>query len=147
MGYPLLGYPPARSDGGVPKVGYHPLLLQYPLARSDVGRVPPLGYPPLRAPPIRVPPPLDLARVPLPPAVNRLKTLPSLVVRTRSVNMHHSRQRSSPIYLRKGTQIYTHGCESGCHFDSTKNHGEFILTDSDSYSYIPVGLIGMCMQK
>ena len=50
-GTPPLGYPPARSDRGVPEMGYPPL--GYPLARSDGGYprwgTSPLGYLPARS--------------------------------------------------------------------------------------------------
>ena len=89
--YPPLGYPlSGQVWQGVPEVGYP-------------HQVPPPGYPPgqvrwgvpkgdtpLRVPPgwtwLRYPPPdWTWLGYPPPPGVNRLKTLPSLVLRTRSV--------------------------------------------------------------
>ena len=109
---PPPGYPLARSHRGVPEVGYPQVppgqvwwgvpKVGYPPARSDGGTqggAPPVGLPP----PSGTPPPvavsaqeLDLAWVPClrldlcsgtPPGVNRLKTWPSLVLRTRSVKI------------------------------------------------------------
>ena len=81
-GVPKVGYPPARSDWGVPEVGNPPPLLGY---------LPPSGYPHLRGyPPLGYPPhwgtPPGWTWLGYPPlGVDRLKTLPSLVLRTRSV--------------------------------------------------------------
>ena len=79
VGYPPLGYPPSRSDGGYPRWGT--THWGTPPSRSDPGGtrggvlpigVPPCwgtpcqGIPPLGYPPIGVPPRLDLAWVPPP---------------------------------------------------------------------------------
>ena len=101
QGVPKVGYPPARSDGGVPEVGYPlagvpPSQVWWggtwggvPPGRGTpqpglTGGVPKVGYPP--AGPGWGTPHLDLARVSPPPqGVDRLKTLPSLILRMRSV--------------------------------------------------------------
>ena len=87
-----VGYPP-RPPGltwGVPEVGYPSL--GYPLSGY-----PPSGYP-LAGPGSGTPPRLDLARVPPPPpGVDRLKTLPSLILRMWSVINFATRERTSPL--------------------------------------------------
>ena len=86
-GVPEVGYPPGKvwqggTWGGVPSVGVP--LSGYPPPPAGPGLGPP-GWTWLRYP--RPPPPAGPGSGTPPPGVNRLKTLPSLVRRTRSVTM------------------------------------------------------------
>ena len=92
-----VGYPPPRSDGmgrylrrGTPHQGIPRRGTPHPgLKGGTQGGVPPSGLPPPPAEPgSGTPPWLDLAQVPPPLDVDRLKTLPSLILRMRSVKIN-----------------------------------------------------------